>query len=635
MKTKRTRFEWARVAAGVAGIALSLAARGQTSLAGSGNKMAGYYPPPHQSQMWWLLEGAKTQSLPDGRLLVTEARMHTFTKEGAAEMTVSAPQCWYSRQAGTLSSPGPLQAAFAEGEFTLEGEGFLLHQTNFDLTVSNRVHTHIGSAVLGKAAPAGGARSATRVEQASGTEGRDLEVFSDQFSYATNTGRGIYQDHVRVAGTNLAMRSQRLEVAVPVREHKSRLESITASGEVRLEAAGIQAAGEQALYTITNDQVQVTGQPTWRAADKEGKADELVVERTNGVLHATGNATLTALADHLGVSGLLSPSNAPTATAVHQTVHITSDSYLLRTNFAVFNDHVRLEQRAGEQVEGTLTCARFTAAGAGTNAVVTAEQDVDLRRTEAATGERQRFTCAQAVYHGRDEMVELTGQPKWEAGESRGSGDVIVISTRMQAMQVQGDAFLNLPADELGVPPSLDAGTAAPVKPKPATRTFAQVYADSYCVTPSDATFAGPVRIIHPLMSWKTGKLNVAFPKGKRTRRLLAEDGVIFDLLDAKGGKHHGTGDKAELVTGYGLEPKWSQGLAAPYVAAGATNEILVLRGDPALLTDETGNIRNRLIIVDGLQHRVTTPGRYLMWGKGPLINTNRIELPTGKGKKP
>lgn len=622
-----------RFAGLLAALLAASTARGQTSLQGSGNKLAGYYPAPHQTQMWWLLEGASTQSQPDGRLLLTDARMQTFTKDGARELAVRAPQCWYSRQAGTLSSPGPMQAAFANGDFTLEGEGFLLHQTNLDLNISNRVHTHISGALLGKKLPGTAAGGAGAAEQPSSSATEDLEVFSDQFNYATNTGRGIYRENVRVAGTNLALTSRRLTVVVPTGER--RLESISAEGEVKVDSAGLRAAGEQADYTVATDQVHVTGHPSWHAADKEGSADDLVLERTNGVLHATGNAALTAQVDRQGGFRFLSrPAATNTAPAARQVIEIHSESYSLQTNYARFNDHVRAEERADDHVEGTMTCARLTVAGAGTNALATAEGEVDLRQTDAATGEKRRFTSGQAVFSGATEALELTLLPKWEAGDSQGSGNTIVVATKPEGLWVTNNAFLSLPADQLAGPPSLASGEAPVAKAKTPAQTFAQIYSESYRLTPGGATFQGPVRIIHPEMGWKAGKLSVDLPKGSKSRRLLAEDGVAFDLLDARGGKHHGTGDKAELISGLQLDPNWTNGLAAPYLVAGRTNQVLVLTGDPALLADETGNIRNRVIIVDGSHHRVTTPGKYLMWGKGPAISTNKFELPKSQGVK-
>lgn len=624
-------------------ILIAATARGQNVLQGSNTKLAGYYPPPRQAQMRWLLEGAKTQPQSDGRLLITEAKLQTFTPDGGREMTARAPQCWYSRQAGALSSAGPLQATFADGEFTLEGEGFLLQQTNFSLALSNRVHTRIRGGLLGNVLPAATASSLPSAEATPGAAQREVEVFSDQFSYATNTGHGIYRENVRVMGTNLAMTSRVLDVVVPVKER--RVETISAEGDVQVDSSGLRVSGQQALYTVRTDQFHLSGNPAWRALDKEGAADDLVLDRTNGALRATGNARLTALAGRAGGYGFLNRPgqvSAPTSNAVAQVVEIHSGDYLLRTNFAVFHDQVRAEERAGEKVQGTMTCGELTLVTIGANTTATAERDVDLRQTDADTAEQRRFTCGQAVYQGTNGAITLTQDPKWEAGEREGRGDTMTVWGEPEAMDVDGNAFMRLPAEEIAKARAAESGARPPAQTASPKKAFAEIHSRSYRLTPRGATFAGPVRIQHPEMTLSSGKLSVDALKDKRSRRILAEDGVVFDLVDDKGQTLHGTGEKADMISGIQIDPGWATSLARPYLTAGRTNEILVLTGGPALLTTEmkrgakteSGNVENKLIIVDGIRHRVTTPGRYVMRGQGPPINTDRFELLQGKSVK-
>ena len=460
-------------------------ARGQTTttLEGTGAKLAGYYPAPHQTQMQWLLEGAKTQPQPDGTQLITDAKLQSFTLEGGREMAVRAPRCWYSSKAKTLSSPGALHASFTDGEFTLDGEGFLLFQTNLDLTVSNRVHTHISGALLGNTLPAGRTPAAS-AERTPGAAASDIEVFSDRFNYSTNTGRGIYRENVRATGTNLAMTSRMLEVVVPSQQQKTaHLESISADGDVKVESSGIQAAGEHALYTVETDQVLVTGQPTWRATDKNGSADELIVERTNGVLHANGNAMLTTPASRTGGYGFLSRPGQelpPATNSVPKMVQIRSENYLLRTNFALFHDRVRAEERAGDRAEGTMTCGQLTMAGAGSNTTATAEQEVDIRQTDPATGETNRFTAGKAVYDGGTGAIEFTLNPRWESGQRQGTGEVMTVSGDPEALVVKGHAFMRLPADELAAPTGVGGSAPAPAKAATLTNSFANIHSESY-----------------------------------------------------------------------------------------------------------------------------------------------------------
>jgi lipopolysaccharide export system protein LptA len=482
-----------------------------------------------------------------------------------------------------------------------------------------------------------------------------IEVFSDQFTYATNTGRGIYRGHVRATGTNLAMTSRVLEILMPTQEKKGgRLESISADGEVEVDSSGIQASGEHSVYTVLTDQVFISGHPTWREGEKDGSADELIVERTNGVLHANGNARLTAPATRAGGYGFLSlpgEASAPASNSVPKIVEIHSDSYLLRTNFAFFQDQVRAEERAGGKVEGTMTCAQLTMAGAGSNPTDTAEREVDIRETDEAAGEKRRFTAGKAVYDGASGAIELTQNPKWEAsnraGVRQGTGDVMTVSGDPQALVAKGHAFMRLPADDLAAPPGMGQTSRPPATTRSLTNTFAEIHSTSYRLTSFLSTFQGPVHVEHPRMTWDAGNMNVEQLKDKRSRRILAGGGVVFDMLDEKGQTLHGTGDKSDMVSGVQTDPSWLNGLAGPYLKAGTTNEILVLAGQPAVLETQTdrptsdnptnktpSNVTNKIIVLDGIEHQINVFGRYRMWGKGPPANTNSFELPGAKFMK-
>ena len=110
-----------------------------------------------------------------------------------------------TRASGRSAPPGRFTLQTADGKFSIEGEGFLYQQTNSTLQVSNRVHTIIQAELLGP-------QSATTRTNAPAEAARGMDIFSDQFEYAENTGQGIYQGNVRVAGTNLNATAGRLTI---------------------------------------------------------------------------------------------------------------------------------------------------------------------------------------------------------------------------------------------------------------------------------------------------------------------------------------------------------------------------------------------------------------------------------------
>ena len=102
-----------------------------------------YYDPPHQNQMKSLLAGAEAQLQADGTFLIKELKLETYRENGEREIVVMSPECVYDSARRVASSASRLQIQTGDGQFSIEGEGFLWQQTNFSLIISNHVHTTI------------------------------------------------------------------------------------------------------------------------------------------------------------------------------------------------------------------------------------------------------------------------------------------------------------------------------------------------------------------------------------------------------------------------------------------------------------------------------------------------------------
>ena len=100
------------------------------------------YPPPHERQIKTSLEGEQAEPQPGGFVLLTEARLKSFTTNGVLEMQAHAPKCTFDTMQRTVSSTGLLHVQMANDRFSTVGQGFLL-QTNGNLILSNQVHTVI------------------------------------------------------------------------------------------------------------------------------------------------------------------------------------------------------------------------------------------------------------------------------------------------------------------------------------------------------------------------------------------------------------------------------------------------------------------------------------------------------------
>src|SRR6266850_2653863 len=256
-------------------------------------KLAEYWP-LHETQMKSLLEGARGQHRADGTTLITEAKLQTFSENGESEMVVECPQCLHNPVQRSLNSAGPLRVQTADGKFSIAGEGFLWQQTNSSLFISNRVHTIVHPDLLE------GQSSDTPTNA---LDAKGIEIFSERFAYGANTGKGIYQRDVRVAGTNLALTSEQLTVVLPMRERQ--LQSILAEQQVVIDYESVHTTGERVTYSAATGVVQVQDHPAWRSGVREGSGDELIIDRTNKIFHANGNAWLKMPGQSMGASGFL------------------------------------------------------------------------------------------------------------------------------------------------------------------------------------------------------------------------------------------------------------------------------------------------------------------------------------------
>ena len=558
-------------------------------------KVAEYYT--NSTKMKSLLEGASALPQPGGRLLVTDAKYQRFSTNNEVELSVEAPQGLYDGQK-TISSSGPLHMQVANGKFSIEGEGFLYVQTNSTLLVSNRVHTILHPASRGPQTTA------------TNTNAPGINIFSDQFEYAETNGLGVYQGHVRVAGTNLTATAGRLTILLVADER--RLKTLTATQNVVVDYEKIHATGDQAVYSADTGLIQMTGQPTWRLEDRTGSGDVLVFDRTNQVLHANGHARLEMPARNLGQSSFLSQSTSNSATSLASTNHfveIVCASYDLRTNLTVFRDQVKVTDRLGDQTRGGMTCGLMTLTFTGTNEF----QKMVAEHQVVITQQDRQFTSEKAEYTGADGLLSLDGNPAWRAGNREGKGDEMRVKLAQEEMLVRGNAYMRFPAAELGRAAFTALGTPVRDKLKGATNEFAEVFSTEYLLTPAASLFRDHVRIEHPQITETCQELTMlSLPElGKAGRLVIAEPVVVFDLVDDKGRAFHGTGDKAVFTHRETLA---------------LTNDIMRLTGHPAVI--QTTNVvgRNDLIILDLTNQKLIAPGKYDIVGIMPPSAVKAIE---------
>ncbi len=570
-----------------------------------------YYDPPQQAQAKSLLQGAEAVPMAGGQQVqITQARLRTFREDGAEEMLVVAPECLYESRSRSVRSAGPLEVQTADGKFSLQGEGFSWQQTNSTLVISNQVRTRVHPSLLQRGEPSEAA--------AATAEEPPLEITSERFEYAREEGLGIYRGQVRVSGTNLAMSGGVLTIQMPVGGR--RVQSITAEQQIAVEYSGVQASGEHAVYAADTGMVRVWGRPAWKTGQREGRAEELVIDPTNRVFLASGNGRMRLPGESLAGSGLLASGRQGSKTPTNLFVEIACEQYELRTNWAAFRRAVRVTEVESGVPRGTLTCAQMTVRFAGTNEVEELLADGGVEITQ----EDRRFTAERAVYHGTNGIVELTGNPLWQAGARQGQGEVILVRAREEDMIVRGRASMRLPASEFGALVTAPAALPTPASIAPpatpaagAAPEFADVFCEEYRVSARGAVFSGGVYISHPQMNWSCEMLTVELPAtGGTIERIVAQDSVSFDLADRQGQVVHGTGDRAVYLY---------------RVVEGVTNDLVELTGNSVLQTTN-GIFRNDPIILDRANSRLIAPGQYHIQGWGKVDENQLLAPAAGPG---
>lgn len=592
-----------------------------------GFKLAEPYGPPNEGQTKSRLEGGKALVLPSGSALLSDGVvLRIFSVTNALQLVVRADECFYNASNHVINSAGPIRMQTADGKFTIEGTGFSFWQqtnsTNSSLIISNNVHTVIESALLQS--------SATNQNQrlAPGQEG-PLTIDSVSFSYDGASGQGVWRTKVQVFGTNLVVHSDVLTAQVPIAEHQVR--DLLAERDVTVNYSGIYGTGGRLKYAPNTGLICLSDRATWSAEEREGRGDELIIDRTNQIFHVNGHAWLKLPGQTLGQSGFLSASDLSarkSQPSARSSVEIACDSYEIRTNWAVFQNQVTLDEHVGKNIRSSLTCRDdLTITFAGTNELqtLTANKDVVIGVKGDNPEEDKRFSGGRAFYTHTNTTLELTQDPKWQSGLRReGKGDLLRINTQLEEMLVSGNASMRLPANELAsqlVPTPSNITTNRP--PRTGTNQFAEIFCEQYILRTNNSVFRGGVYATHPEMNWSCEKLTVQVAAAGITN-MIADEKVVFEMM-TQNGPFHGTGDNA--IYAFGVMNTVTNGMLP-------VNE-LKLSGTPAIVAMTDRIVQNPVVILDRAKDKLTLPGsEYRIQGMAKAIDTNIFMLPNRKRTK-
>ena len=269
--------------------------------------------------------------------------------------------------------------------------------------------------------------------------------------------------------------------------------------------------------------------------------------------------------------------------------------------------------RVGERTRGTLSCGQMTATFSGTNQM----ERMVARENVIIAQESKRFTADKAVFTGTNGILELTGNPKWQDGTREGKGDTLLMDVRRNELLARENGSLRLPAEALGASERRSVGASERGK-----REFADIFAREYRLGTNSAFFQGGVKVIHPQMNLNCKTLSFDVPEGsERAQTMVAQDSVDFDLVDEKGQKIRGTGQRAVYTYN---------------ATAAGTNDLVEMTGNAMLTMTNGSSFQNSIIILDRANGKVMAPGKYQIHGvtTASASLTNTAFSPKAKSKK-
>lgn len=488
-----------------------------------------YYPPPREKQLRFRLQAAEATPGEGGWVQVRQVTLERFSPQGQSELRVRAEGCRFHTGTQEAQSAGPLELELQSGRLRLEGVGFLWRQSNTWLVVSNRVKTGLRGGWLprpGTAAAATGGGETAALEQ--------VQIGADQFFYDGQRGQAEFRGRVRVAGSNLVLRCERLHFDV-AGGPEGQIRQVRAQGSVELEAEGWKARAASATLHPVQQQVHLEGGAQWEREDGTGAADEMEVTLGANVLEARGNARLTLARAAGGV--LPRPALLSTGSATSPTrLEVQCARYRLTPEGAHFEGAVVVQEMRPQGAPARLECAELevTASAEGQLAAMDARGAVNFQDGPL------RLTGRRVTYEAARGWVEVTGPATWQDGPRSGSGDRLWMDATRQTFGVEGRARVLWPRPATGAllglagPPPGRAGEdgAVPLRSESTDEaSVVHVQCAAYAWSPERLQFTGGVLVEDPQVTLTCGRLTVERLQEEGSGPdLTAEEQVVITL---------------------------------------------------------------------------------------------------------
>ncbi len=535
-----------------------------------------FYDPPNQDKVKIEVTGDETAPATNG-IMVTGAKIKNYTVTGALQLVAETTACFIDTSVSPLQlgSTNMLKAHSGDGNFYVEGVGFLWQSATSELALSNNVHTIIKNFGL-----------ASTPSNKTASTASQIDLYSSSAVFDTKNSLVIYRDHVRVDSPQLKLTSAILTASMTPGEASRQINRIVAETNVDINFTDengrtIHATGDKAVFArttepATNEVLTLTGNPRLETSNGWATADVFVLDQTTGKIQGSANCHFHS------ASALVTADNPATSAKTNSQTEISSDNfdYDRNTGFAIFRGNVRVDNPQANLVCDTLT-AKLSAGGTKASGVdnVVAEHGVVINYSDER-GEKTHATAEKAVFASTvangatNKILDLTGNPVLERTNGWIMADLITVDQTARMIRAEGNHHT-----------IFKKGPGQGGKTAPPSGADAEIFSDFFAFSQQTgvAFYSGNVRAVDPQIRVQAQQATVKLPEGTnasgatRPERIVAETNVIVDYFTKTGEKCHATGDKLVFTH---------------TVTNGTTNEVLELTGNPII---DMTNLKGRM----------------------------------------
>jgi lipopolysaccharide export system protein LptA len=406
----------------------------------------------------------KTGRLLKGAVMDLSGVSVEIYKGTEKDLIVEAEQCLYDPQIREAWSSGKLTVSSADGGVSVKGVGFRWTGADSRLTISNAVQTVLRKSRLDPRTLAGGRLDGEEptvggrvTEPPAGAE-RTIEILASGLNLAGN--RAVFTGAVQARDLDRTLNCKSLTVEFG--ESGGGLRRIVAQDAVRFADAKIQTGSQEAIYSVRDEVVTLSGDATWKAFNREGTGDSVVVDLGRSQLRVLGGVSVKLPAESFGSLGWLETSNGPNAPeSGERSVVIRSRELEQKSGSAVFKGPVIVEL-GGQPV---IHCDVLEGDFSEQNGEITglrARGDVRFEQGETSV------VGDQFDYGGPGKAMVVRGSPRWKSAEGSGSADLLVLDPKNQRIQADGNVAVEFAAGEDRWP-ELGIGSFGSVSGLPAT----------------------------------------------------------------------------------------------------------------------------------------------------------------------